>query len=94
MGVEPSWWGFLERCGANAKRFDVKYAVRHRNRGYDIGAIMNKYLSGGDVKQVKKIADKEVKGHEKRLHGMNSGGVVVRGGKAQTKGKMARGPMG
>ena len=55
---------------------------------------MNKYLSGGDVKQVKKIADKEVKGHEKRLYGMNSGGVVVRGGKAQTKGKMARGPMG
>jgi hypothetical protein len=55
---------------------------------------MKKYLSGGDVKQVKKIADKEVKGHEKKLHGMATGGVVVRGGKAQTKGKMARGPMG
>ena len=55
---------------------------------------MKKYLSGGDVKQVKKIADTEVKGHEKKMHGMATGGILVRGGKAQTKGKMARGPMG
>jgi len=55
---------------------------------------MKKYLSGGDVKQVKKIAGEKVMGHEKKLHGMATGGVVVRGGKAQTKGKMARGPMG
>jgi hypothetical protein len=27
-----------------------------------------------DTKQVKKIADKEVKVHEKRLHGMKKGG--------------------
>jgi hypothetical protein len=27
-----------------------------------------------DKKQVKKIADKEIKGHEKRLHGMKKGG--------------------
>ena len=27
-----------------------------------------------DTKQVKKIADKEVKMHEKRLHGMKKGG--------------------
>lgn len=30
---------------------------------------MKKYLSGGDVKQVKKIAKDEVKGHEKKMHG-------------------------
>ena len=29
---------------------------------------MNKYLSGGDVKQVKRIAKSEVKGHEKHMH--------------------------
>ena len=29
-----------------------------------------------DKKQVKKIADKEVKVHEKRLHGMKKGGVT------------------
>ena len=29
-----------------------------------------------DTKQVKKIADKEVKIHEKRLHGMKKGGVT------------------
>jgi len=29
-----------------------------------------------DTKQVKKIADKEVKVHEKRLHGMKKGGVT------------------
>lgn len=29
-----------------------------------------------DTKQVKKIADKEVKAHEKRLHGMKKGGVT------------------
>jgi hypothetical protein len=29
-----------------------------------------------DKKQVKKIADKEIKGHEKRLHGMKKGGVT------------------
>lgn len=30
---------------------------------------MKKYLTGGDVKQVKKIAKSEVKGHEKAMHG-------------------------
>ena len=55
---------------------------------------MKKYLSGGDVKRVQKIAGAEVKGHEKKMHGMAKGGILVRGGKAQTKGKMARGPMG
>jgi hypothetical protein len=29
-----------------------------------------------DTKQVKRIADKEVKAHEKRLHGMKKGGVT------------------
>jgi hypothetical protein len=29
-----------------------------------------------DKKQVKQIADKEVKVHEKRLHGMKKGGVT------------------
>mgnify|MGYP003339064254 CR=1 FL=1 len=29
-----------------------------------------------DKKQVKQIADKEVKAHEKRLHGMKRGGVT------------------
>jgi len=29
-----------------------------------------------DKKQVKQIADKEVKAHEKRLHGMKAGGVT------------------
>jgi hypothetical protein len=29
-----------------------------------------------DTKRVKKIADKEVKMHEKRLHGMKKGGVT------------------
>lgn len=39
---------------------------------------MNKYLSGGDVKQVKKIAKSEVKDHEKRMHGkpFAKGGVT------------------
>jgi hypothetical protein len=29
-----------------------------------------------DKKEVKQIADKEVKAHEKRLHGMKKGGVT------------------
>jgi len=29
-----------------------------------------------DTKQVKKIADKEVKVHEKKMHGMKKGGVT------------------
>lgn len=29
-----------------------------------------------DVKQVKKIADKEVKVHEKKMHSMKKGGVT------------------
>jgi hypothetical protein len=37
---------------------------------------MKKYLSGGDVKQVKKIAGEKVMGHEKKLHGMKKGGVT------------------
>lgn len=37
-----------------------------------------KYMSGGDVKQVKKIAKEEVAGHEKRMHGKGyaKGGVT------------------
>lgn len=38
---------------------------------------MNKYLSGGDVKQVKRIAKSEVAGHEDRMHkGFAKGGVT------------------
>lgn len=39
---------------------------------------MNKYLSGGDVKKVKKIAKAEVQGHESRMHGKKyaKGGVT------------------
>lgn len=38
---------------------------------------MNKYLSGGDVKQVKRIAKSEVKGHEDKMHkGFAKGGVT------------------
>ena len=36
-----------------------------------------KYLKGGDVKQVRKIAKAEVKGHERSMHGakkMRAGG--------------------
>lgn len=32
------------------------------------GKTGKNYLSGGDVKQVKGIADKAVKGHEKSMH--------------------------
>jgi len=37
-----------------------------------------KYMSGGDVKQVKKIAKEEVAGHEKKMHGKGyaKGGVT------------------
>ena len=37
---------------------------------------MKKYLSGGDVKEVRGIAKEEVKGHEKRMHGYAKGGVT------------------
>lgn len=30
-----------------------------------------------DTKQVKRIADTEVRAHEKRMHGMKSGGVTT-----------------
>jgi hypothetical protein len=37
-----------------------------------------KYMSGGDVKQVKRIAKEEVAGHEKKMHGKGyaKGGVT------------------
>jgi hypothetical protein len=37
---------------------------------------MMKYMSGGDVKKVKKIAKSEVAGHEKRMHKYAKGGVT------------------
>ena len=37
---------------------------------------MKKYMSGGDVKQVKQIAKKEVKTHEKTMHKMAGGGKM------------------
>lgn len=39
---------------------------------------MNKYLSGGDVKQVRGIAKSEVKSHEAKMHGKGyaKGGVT------------------
>jgi hypothetical protein len=63
---------------------------------------MKKYMSGGDVKQVKKIAKKEVQGHEKEMHGARGVGLLkmakggktkIRGTGAATKGIYARGPM-
>jgi hypothetical protein len=41
-----------------------------------------------------KVADTAVKKHEKKMHGMKSGGMAVRGKGAATKGYTARGPMG
>lgn len=38
---------------------------------------MKKYMSGGDVKTVKKIAKAEVEGHEKRMHKYAKGGVTT-----------------
>ena len=40
---------------------------------------MNNYLSGGDVKQVKKIADKAVGRHEKEMHGSRGIGLLKPG---------------
>ena len=37
---------------------------------------MKKYMSGGDVKRVKKIAKAEVAGHENRMHKYAKGGVT------------------
>lgn len=58
---------------------------------------MKKYLTGGEVKQVKTIADKEVGKHEKSMHATKKmakgGGVKVRGTGAATRGITARGPM-
>ena len=55
---------------------------------------MKKYMSGGDVKKVRKIADEEVGKHEKKMHKMAAGGgVKIRGTGAATKGTRARGPM-
>jgi hypothetical protein len=34
---------------------------------------MKKYLTGGDVRQVRKIADVEIKGHVKKLHVKKTG---------------------
>jgi hypothetical protein len=58
------------------------------------GGLMKHSDMRKDMPMMAKVAAKAVKGHEKKLHGMASGGILVRGGKAQTKGKMARGPMG
>lgn len=38
---------------------------------------MKKYMSGGDVKTVKKIAKAAVEGHEKRMHKYAKGGVTT-----------------
>lgn len=45
-------------------------------------------------KDMKKVADKAVKKHEKEMHKMRSGGgIKIRGTGAATKGVRARGPM-
>ena len=63
---------------------------------------MNKYLSGGDVKQVKSIAKSTVKTHEKSMHGKGyaKGGVTntqtlrTRGTKNTTRGHSSSTKMG
>jgi hypothetical protein len=50
-----------------------------------------------DAKKVATVvAKKEVKGHEKRMHGQKfaAGGGVMRGAGAATKGKRFGGPLG
>jgi len=65
--MESGWWGQRERCWVNTKQLGFAGAIRYSYGCDDIGVIMDK-------KEVKKIADTEVKAHEKRLHGMKKGG--------------------
>jgi hypothetical protein len=56
--------------------------------GMACGGKMKKYAAGGAV-GMEKVANKAVKGHEKRLHGMAKGGSVDGcASKGKTKGKM------
>jgi hypothetical protein len=56
------------------------------------GTKMVKMAKGGMTPM--KAAKKEVKSHEKRMHGMKKGGgVKIRGTGAAIKGTMARGPL-
>lgn len=56
--------------------------------GMACGGKAKKYAAGGNV-SMEKVANKAVKGHEKRMHGMAKGGSINGvAKKGKTKGKM------
>jgi len=58
---------------AFAKKVGIKQSVGKDFLTADKG---KKFGSGGIMKSCKEVAKKEVKGHEKRMHGMAKGGVA------------------
>ena len=68
---------FMKKKGAPKSmiRHEKAEMAEEKEEGYCGGGKMKKYAKGG-MTECKTIAKKEVKAHEKRMHGMKSGGYV------------------
>ena len=68
---------FMKKKGAPKSmiRHEKAEMAEEKSEGYCGGGKMKKYAKGG-MTECKTVAKKEVKAHEKRMHGMKSGGYV------------------
>ena len=80
---------FMKKKGApkSMVKHEMAEAKEMKKGGMACGGKAKKYAAGGNV-AMEKVAKKEVKGHEKRMHGMAKGGGVEARGK--TKGSIVR----
>ena len=69
------------------------YAKPHTMRGGSV-TVSNNPGSGNDMSQLKNRVMSTGNVSTSMNNEIKTSGIQVRGGKAQTKGKMARGPMG
>lgn len=81
---------FMKKKGApkSMVKHEMAEAKEMKKGGMACGGKAKKYAAGGGV-GMEKVANKAVKGHEKRMHGMAKGGAVDGcAKKGKTKGKM------
>jgi hypothetical protein len=68
-----------------------EFLTADKGKKFKEGGIMKHLDMSKDKPMMKKVAAKAVKGHEKKMHGMKSGGMAVKkmakGGGCEIKGK-------
>jgi hypothetical protein len=82
--------GFAKKVGI-PRSIGEEFLTADKGKKFKKGGAMKHSDVKKDMPMMKKVAGEAVKGHEKKLHGMKSGGMAVkkmaRGGGCEVRGK-------